>query len=107
MTIEVMNRAPANNEGQLGEIRLIVSSNGMFLYVKGYGRWEILKMTNPSTVAQRDRDERTALQGKIRKVIEHDGTSGGGAAVHGRGVISGGGTIHGGSGPPSGSDVPL
>ena len=107
MTIEVMNRAPANNEGQLGEIRLIVSSNGMFLYVKGYGRWEILKMTNPSTVAQRDRDERTALQGKIRKVIEHDGTSVGGSAVHGRGVISGGGTIHGGSGPPSGSDVPL
>ena len=79
----------------------------MFLYVKGYGRWEILKMTNPSTVAQRDRDERTALQGKIRKVIEHDGTSVGGSAVHGRGVISGGGTIHGGSGPPSGSDVPL
>ena len=100
MTIEVMNRAPANNEGQLGEIRLIVSSNGMFLYVKGYGRWEILKMTNPSTVAQRDRDERTALQGKIRKVIEHDGTDVDADAVHGRGIISGGGRISGGSGPP-------
>jgi len=91
MTIEVMKRIPANNEGKLGEMRLIVTGTAMFLYVKGYGRWETVMMHNPATALQKDRNERTALQKKIRKVIVLDESS---AADHGKGVISGGGMDH-------------
>ena len=98
MTVEVMSRIPGDKEGLAGEVRLIITGNGMFLYVKGHNHWGILKLSNARALLQIDRNTRTAEQRKIRQVIQVGETT---AAEHGEGTITGGG--HGGNnggGPP-------
>ena len=46
MKLTVQKQIPANTEGNIGELRVVNVSNGMFLYVKGYNHWGYLKLTN-------------------------------------------------------------
>jgi hypothetical protein len=104
MAIEVQRSVPGNNQGKLGEMRLVVHSSGMFLYVKGYSTWGSLRLSVKGVSATIDRDRRRELQEGVRQIIEHDGTSVGGTAEHGRGTIAG--PMGPGHAPPRHPDEP-
>ena len=91
MTIAVQKSIPGNNQGKQGEMRLVVHSSGMYLYVKGYSTLGSLRLSMQGTSQQDARDARRILQENVRTLIQHDGTSTGIAAdaVHGDGTIAG------------------
>ena len=90
MTIAVQKSIPGNNQGKQGEMRLVVHSSGMYLYVKGYSTWGSLRLSMQGTNTQDARDARRILQESIREVIVHDGsTASSTAAEHGGGTIAG------------------
>jgi len=86
MTIAVQKSIPGNNQGKQGEMRLVVHSSGMFLYVKGYSTWGSLSLTVKGTSAQTSRNVRRRLQEDIRTVIVHGSST---ASDHGDGTIAG------------------
>ena len=62
MNIAVQKSVPGNNQGKQGEMRLVVHSSGMYLYIKGYSTWGSLKLTMKGTNAQAARNVRRRLQ---------------------------------------------
>lgn len=86
MNIAVQKSIPGNNQGKPGEMRLVVHSSGMYLYVKGYSTWGSLQLTMKGTNAQVSRNVRRRLQEDIRTVIIHGSST---AVDHGDGTIAG------------------
>ena len=63
MNIKVQKAAPGIREGAEGELRLVVTSRGAFLYIKGDTQWFSLRVTPTLTAGTDARRKRAALQG--------------------------------------------
>ena len=101
MNATVHKQVPGPLEGVEGEIRLISVRTGTFLYVRGGGQWNILKMLSAVAPTLQGRRERGDLQRNVLKIADSnsDDTYDGGGSILTPG--SGGGGSGGGSGASS------
>ena len=88
MNIKVQNQRPGRREGSKGEMRLVVTSRGSFLYIRDGNQWHSLRLSPTMTSGTEDRRRRGTFQ-KNTKII-----AGGSADEHDGSILPGGG--HGG-----------
>ena len=94
MNIKVQNQRPGSREGSKGEMRLVVTSRGSFLYIKDGNQWHSLRLSPTTTTSTEDRRKRGTFQNNTKTIAgdtadDHDGTilpGQGGAAAGGAGV---------------------
>ena len=78
MNIKVQNNPPGPREGSKGELRLVVTSRGAFLYMKDGNQWFSLRVTPTLTGGTDARRKRGSFQTKALTIAtdddNHEGT---------------------------------
>ena len=78
MNIKVQRQKPSRGEGKQGELRLVMTGRGAFLYVKGGNQWHSLSLAPTESISTRDRQKRGTLQRRVVKIANtataHDGS---------------------------------
>lgn len=87
MNITVQRQKPNKREGSQGEMRLVISGRGTYLYIKGGNQWHSLNMTPSESTHTMDRRERGDFERKVRAIA---GPSHSAAALSGTIMTPGG-----------------
>lgn len=78
MNIKVQNSAPGLREGVRGELRLVVTGRGAYLYIKDNNQWFSLRVTPTLTQGTEARKNRNSFQGNALTIAtdddNHEGT---------------------------------
>ena len=85
MNIKVQTMAPGNREGLKGELRLVTTSRGTFLYVNDGNQWYSLSLNSTLTAGTEDRKERQKFQIHTETIVDNDAHDDGGSILPGTG----------------------
>ena len=76
MTVDVIRRIPNGREGVQGEMRLLLSGRGVYLYIKAGNQWHSLSMSATLSETNNIRKGKGDLQRDILVVCDSDDPSG-------------------------------
>ena len=68
MNIAVQRQKPNKREGSQGEMRLVITGRGVYLYIKGGNQWHSLSMTPSESANTMDRRKRGDFERKVRAI---------------------------------------